>query len=53
MMWLKQEIKNKEIEIEQTKTMIVKLQKEKQQLIREKDIIYTEILTETGEKIDY
>jgi hypothetical protein len=48
---VKKEIKNKEIEIEQTKTTILKLQKEKQQLIQEKNIIYTERLTETGEKI--
>jgi hypothetical protein len=50
MMCLKQETKYKEIEIEQTKTTIVKLQKQKADLIRERDIIYTERLTETGEK---
>jgi hypothetical protein len=50
-MWLKQE-KNKEKEIEEIKTPIQKLQKQKSDLIREKDIIYTEKLTEIGEKID-
>jgi hypothetical protein len=50
MMWLKQEMKNKEIEIEHTKTLILKPQKEKQQLIREKNIIYIERPTETGKK---
>jgi hypothetical protein len=50
MMWLKQEMKNKEIEIEQTKIIILKLQKEKSDLIREKDIINTFRLKETFDK---
>jgi hypothetical protein len=52
MIWLKQEMKNKEIEIEHTKTIILKLQKQKTDIILEMDIIYTEKLTKKGEKID-
>jgi sulfur relay (sulfurtransferase) DsrF/TusC family protein len=36
--------------MEQTKTAILKLQKQKTDLIREKDVIDTFRLTETGEK---
>jgi hypothetical protein len=47
---LKLEIKNKENEMEETKTIIQKLQKERSDLIREKDVIDIFRLTETRER---